>query len=440
MNLKPTTRRAFITLVGGAVTASMLAGCSGSPTGGDISGKASYWYLTGQPGEGVRSGAIERFNKANPDTPIAGTSFSNEVYPTKLRTAIGAGQGPTLIWGWGGGGLREFVKNNQVEDLTQLVEGTPELRDRIFSSAFDAGTVDGKIYALPGESTAAVVLYYNKKVFEKVGAEPPKTWDDVMSLVETFKGAGVAPFALAGQSRWTEMMYVEYLVDRIGGPAIFQNVLEGKPNAWSDPAVIDALTKIQDLVRAEGFVKGFSSIAPDSSADLALLHTGKAAMLLQGTWTYGSLKEDGGDFVSSGNLGYTSFPIVEGGKGDPSMVVGNPAQYISISSTATEAQKETAKKFLTSNWLDEEEAAGWVKTGQVPVLNGVNKLFESSDDKQFLDFLYNSASEAKPFVQTWDQALSPAATEVLLDNISNLFQLSITPEQWVESMNKAIGQ
>ena len=30
--------------------------------------------------------------------------------------------------------------------------------------------------------------------------------------------------------------------------------------------------------------------------------------------------------------------------------------------------------------------------------------------------------------------------EVLLDNISKLFQLSITPEQWIENMNKATGK
>jgi len=39
--------------------------------------------------------------------------------------------------------------------------------------------------------------------------------------------------------------------------------------------------------------------------------------MLHGTWTYGGMKTDGGDFVSSGNLGYMNFPAVEGGKGDP---------------------------------------------------------------------------------------------------------------------------
>ena len=48
--------------------------------------------------------------------------------------------------------------------------------------------------------------------------------------------------------------------------------------------MIETCTKIQDLVKANGFIKGFSSIAADTNADQALLYTGKAAMMLHGSW------------------------------------------------------------------------------------------------------------------------------------------------------------
>lgn len=433
-------RRVLAALGAGIATVALLAACGTGPTGGPSADGASYWYLTGQPAEAVRAGSVERFNTDHPDTPITGTSFANEVYSSKLRTAMGAGEGPTLIFGWGGGGLREFAEAGQVADLTDFVEENPELKERFFESTWGAATVDDKIYAIPGETTSTVVLYFNKAVFEEAGVEPPETWDDVLDLVEVFKAKGIAPFALAGQSRWTEMMYVEYMVDRIGGPQIFQNVLDGKPDAWSDPAVLDALTKLQDLVKAGGFVDGFSSIAPDSGADLALLYTGKAAMLVQGTWTYGSFVEDGGDFVQNGDLGFTTFPIVEGGKGDPSMIVGQPAQYLSISADATEEERETAESFILDNWLDEEETEGWVGTGQVPVRSGSQELLAESDNADFLTFLYETASEAKPLQQHWDQALPASDTEAMLDNISKLFQLAITPQEWVDNMNATIGR
>ena len=109
------------------------------------------------------------------------------------------------------------------------------------------------------------------------------------------------------------------------------------------------LTEIQNLVKANGFIKGFSSITADSNADQALLYTGKAAMMLHGSWTYGNMATNGGDFVSGGHLGYMNFPPVDGGKGDPSDTVGNPGQYLSISSKATDAEKEIAKKFFATD-------------------------------------------------------------------------------------------
>ena len=202
---------------------------------------------------------------------------------------------------------------------------------------------------MPCETVQPIVLYYNKTVFDKVGVQPPQSWGDIMDLVPKFNAAGIAPFSLGGQSRWTNMMWLEFLFDRIGGPEVFQAVFDGKKDAWSNPAAIQALTKMQKLVKADGFIKGFSSITADSNADQALLYTGKAAMMLHGSWTYGSMATDGGDFVSGGHLGYMNFPPVEGGKGDPTNTVGNPGQYLSISSKATDdAEGRSAKKFFAT--------------------------------------------------------------------------------------------
>jgi len=451
VDLKMTTRRGFLGLAAGAAAATTLAACGGkAPTqtgaGGDAGAGApaagagaTHWFLTGQPGQGIRENTVKRFNAANPDTKIKYTEFQNDAYKTKVKTAIGAGKGPTIIWGWGGGPLRGYVQNNEVEDLTPFFTENPDVKKRLFPSSFAAGSVNGKIYAMPAETVAPIVLYYNKKLFDQVGAQPPKTWGDIMSLVDKFNGAGIAPFSLGGQSRWTNMMWLEFLLDRIGGSQVFQNVFEGKANAWSDPAVTEMLTKIQDLVKAKGFIKGFSSITADSNADQALLYTGKAAMMLHGAWTYGSMKSDGGDFVTGGHLGYMNFPTVEGGKGDPSDTVGNPGQYLALSSKASDADKATAKKFFATAVLADAEVAEWVKSGNVPIVQGADKQF-AGGDADFLKFVYQVSSNAKNFAQSWDQALNPSAAETLLDNIAKLFQLSITPQQWVDSMNKVIGK
>jgi raffinose/stachyose/melibiose transport system substrate-binding protein len=49
-------------------------------------------------------------------------------------------------------------------------------------------------------------------------------------------------------------------------------------------------------------------------------------------------------------------------------------------------------------------------------------------------------AQAPNFQQSWDQALSPAQAETLLNNIDQLFLLKITPEQFATAMNATIGK
>lgn len=432
------SRRTLLGLAAGVPLSAALAACGSSGPGGD--GGATYWYLSGQPQEGARAGAVDTFNKAHPKGRIKDTTFQNDAYKTKIKTAIGAGQAPTIIWGWGGGTLRTYVEAGQVEDLTSWFGEHSDVRKGLFPSSFGAATVDGRIYAMPCEVVQPIILYYNRRVFDQVGVKPPQSWGDVMALVPRFNAKGIAPFSLGGQSRWTSMMWLEFLFDRIGGPEVFQAIMEGEKNAWSHPDAIAALTKLQELVKADGFVKGFSSITADSNADQALLYRGKAAMMLHGAWSYGIQQADGGDFVPSGGLGYMNFPPVDGGKGDPGNTVGNPAQYLSISSKAGAEEKRTAKEFFASGVLQEDETKRWIDNGSVPIRLGTEKLLATSKNADFLQFTYDLASEAEVFGQSWDQALRPAAAETLLSNIAKLFQLSVSPQQFASALNAATAK
>ncbi|WP_459642018.1 extracellular solute-binding protein [Kineococcus sp. NUM-3379] len=443
MDRKNSSRRSFLGLVlATPLAAGTLTACSGgtSGPGQSAAGEASIWYLSGQPAEGVRKTSVDAFNEGHPDGKIKATFFANDDYKTKIRTAVGAGQAPTLIWGWGGGTLAGYAEANQVEDLTSFFEENADLKGKIIDSAWGAGTVDGKVYAMPMQTMAPIVLFYNKRLFTQVGAQPPQTWDDLLALVATFKGAGIAPISLAGQSRWTTMMWLEFLFDRVGGPELFTSIFEGQADAWSNPDSIKALTMAQDLVKAGGFVEGFNSVVADQNADQALLYTDKAAMMLHGTWTYGSMKSDGGDFVSGGNLGYLNFPAVTGGKGDPSNTVGNPAQYLSIYSEASDEQKEIARTYLKEGVTADAEVEGWIGVGEVPVFKGIEDKLAASENPEWVTWVYEVALNAKSFQQSWDQALSPAAAEELLNNIAQLFELSITPEQFATNMNAVLDK
>lgn len=442
MEHKLASRRSFLSLAVTAPLAALaLSACGTSGPGSSSAGAgASMWSTSGEPNETIRKNSVDAFAKANPGNDIKVTFFQNDAYKTKIKTAIGAGQAPTIIYGWGGGTLKSYADASQVEDLTSWFAENPAVKDKLFPSSFGAATINGKIYAMPATTVQPIIFYYNKEVFAKAGVQPPKTWDDLMSLVKTFNGLGIAPLSLGGQSRWTSMMWLEYMFDRVGGPAVFNDIYAGKANAWSNPSAIEALTKIQELVAADGFIKGFSSITADSNADQALLFTGKAAMMLHGGWTFGSMKKDGAGFVQAGKLGWVDFPTVAGGKGDPKNTVGNPSNYLSISAKATDAEKSIAKNFFKNGLLSKDEVAAYIKNGSVPIVNGIEDQLAATEDKEFLTYVYNLAKNAPNFQQSWDQALTPTAAEALLSNIDQLFVKSVTPAQFAANMNATIGK
>jgi raffinose/stachyose/melibiose transport system substrate-binding protein len=434
-----TTLGAVAVLLGTVACGSSGPANDGDTGGDDAGGTATAWALTGGDEATFRASEKE-WNAGHADQQVKFTYYANDAYKQKIRTAVGAGDPPTLIFGWGGGILKSYIDAGQIADLSEDVKKDPALSSRFLPSIAATGILDGKTYALPNNGMQPVLIFYNKDVFAKVGVQPPKTWDELMALVPKFKDAGIAPFALGGQSKWPNLMWEEYLVDRIGGPEVFDAIAAGKPDAWSHPAVLEANRKIQELVDAGGFVKGFSSIAADSNADAALVYTGRAAMVLQGSWNFPAIKTARPDFVKSGKLGYMPFPAVTGGKGDPANVAGNPANFWSISAKASAGQKAAALAYLKDGLLNDSYVDALLKGGSVPGVTGIESKLAGTEDPAYLNEVYKMAKDAPHFQLSWDQALSPAQADALLTNLDQLFLKQITPEQFSANMNATIGK
>lgn len=420
-----------------AVVVTLTGAACGTSGPSATSGGATAWALTGGDEQTFRT-SFDSWNKTHPDAAVTPTFFANDAYKQKIRTALGANQGPTLLFSWGGGTLKSWVDAGKVLDLSDKVAADPQLAGRFLPSVTKTGVVGDKTYALPNNAMQPVVLYYNKELFTRVGAEPPKTWDDLMSLVAKFKSAGVAPFSLGGQSKWPMLMWLEYLVDRIGGPQVFADIAANKLDSWSHPAVLQANAMIQQLVDAGGFVNGFASIATDSNADLALLYTGKAAMYLMGSWAYPTIKTANAGFIKDGKLGHIPFPAVPGGKGDPAGIVGNPANFWSISATASDAQKQAALSYLKDGMMNPQYVDALLAGGAVPPVKGLESKISAAPDGDYLSALYRLAGDAPSFQLSWDQALDPGQADALLTGLSQVFLKQVTPQQFSDTMNKTI--
>ncbi|MGP5291442.1 extracellular solute-binding protein [Brachybacterium tyrofermentans] len=422
------------------LSALSLAACGTSGPGGSGSGgadSAGYWALSGEPNETITEDTVTAFNELGKGS-IELTFFQNDAYKQKIRTAIGAGEAPAVITGWGGGGLRTYAEEEQVDDLTDWLGENAEVKDRFIESVWAAATVDEQVYAMPTGAAQPIILFHNKTVLENIGAEAPESWEDLLGAIEKAHSAGVAPISLAGQSRWTSMMWLEYLLDRVGGPDVFARIAAGEPDSWLDDAVVEMGKKVEELLEAKAFVEGFESMAADSNTDQALMWSDKAALMLHGGWTYGGMKSGGGSFVQDGRLGYGPFPTIEGGKGELTNLVGNPAGYVSLSSTATDEQKTVAKAFFAEGLMTDAVSEALIESGSVPVVKGQDEALAASDDADYLQWVYTSMQDAPSFTQSWDQALQPTAAEELLVNTEQLFLGKLSPEQFAENMNATL--
>jgi raffinose/stachyose/melibiose transport system substrate-binding protein len=422
-----------------AAAAVALAAC-GSGTG---SGKATpsaaggttatMWLVT--TGPSPANDAIQKlasdFSKSHPGDHITVNFVENQSFKQKIQLAMGAGNPPTIFWTWGGGILQQYIKAGDVQSLG----ANPSWASSFLPSSLGAVTYNGQLYGVPVEGTQPVYFFYNKQIFSKYHLTFPTTWSSLLSTIATLKSHGVTPISLAEGDQWPGLMYLEYLTDRAGGPDVAKALQSNTAGGWSNPAVIKALTYIQDLVKAGAFQTGYQSLKFSGGGSDALVYSGRAAMQLMGDWDVSSIMGASKSFVTGGNLGMASFPSVPGGTGDPADLAGNTASYVAISSRATAAQKSVAEAFFKEALTSSDYAKAQVQAGEVPVTSGATSLFAGQDLQSYDTTIYNSVQTAPSFQYSWDQAMTPKVANVLLTNLAQVFALTMTPQQFASQMN-----
>jgi xylobiose transport system substrate-binding protein len=411
--------------MGAATLAVTVAGCGSSKSAASSpTGSTQFWTLQ-DPTNTVQQTAVDSFNSTG-NGKVSMSVIASDGYKDKLRTGMSSSKMPGMFFNWGGGSLNDYVKAGKLVKLDTALES------HFLPSALAAGKVDGKLVGIPCRGTQPVFLFYNKKVFTKAGVQPPETWSDLTDLVKVFKRKGITPFALAGSgtSSWTELMWVEYLVDRLAGPELFQKIQSGDWTQWKDPAVLKTAQMIRDLVDSGAFGKSFGSVNYGAGGTSTLLSKGKAAMVLMGSWEYAVQQGADADFAKNG-LGYVPFPSVEGGKGNPNNIVGNPTNYISVTTSAPE---KTAAAFLKTTYSD-AYVQGLVEKGEVPVTTNAKALLAKAPDPAYAAFQYDLVESAPAFTQSWDQALGLTLGTPLLTEIQKLFNGQSTPDRFVSAVS-----
>lgn len=296
---------------------------------------------------------IEEFNAQNNGYRIEVTSaaLSNNEYDTKLNAAIAAGKTPDIFFADPGPKMGKFVEAGVVMDLTDVLAKEADWKATFQDGIFDGLTYDGKIMAVPLNFATACV-FYNTKIFEEVGVQPPTTWKEFIDVCAKIKAAGYSPITASGVDAWCIGILGGYLCDRAGGPDNLKAVLDGS-GKFTDASYITAGNKLKELADNGYFQDTFLGDGNDQAT--ANFYTGKAAMLVQGSWAIGQI--NGNAPEAEETTGVFTFPKLEDGTGDvnrwiaktdnlcigkDSQVVDGIVEFLKLLTSET-AQKETAE-------------------------------------------------------------------------------------------------
>ncbi|MGL5962932.1 MAG: sugar ABC transporter substrate-binding protein [Fusobacteriaceae bacterium] len=331
--------------------------------------KATEIVLWEQMEPGVRDlylKKVEAFNTANPDIKVSVTHYSNEDLRTQFLSAAQTGQGPDLAYG-----PNDFAGIFQVagliKPLTEVLN--PNLLANFSSEALKSGEVNGKLYALPEFEGNHIALLYNKKLVP----EAPKNFDEFIAIAQANQKIDTANKANSTYGflyNEKEPFWFVGLYNGFGG-AVFNDKNEPTLN---NPAMVDALQFAHDI--RNKYKIGEAGMDYDMSSEL--FKQGKAAMILNGAWSWSEYLKDGMD------IGVSYMPLPNG----KTALFYSASKGYSVSENTKAEKYEAINKFFEYIYTPENNADISLASSQVPVIKAAKDLPSVKND-----FLMNAATD-----------------------------------------------
>ena len=298
-----------------------LSGCSaGSGDSADGKVTLTMWHnSTTGPGKKYWVDTAAAFEKKNPDVTIKIQSVQNEEMDGKLQTALNSGDAPDIFMARGGGKLADVVKAGQAMDLTDGI--TAESKDAVGNS-LSAFEIDGKNYGVP-LSVLPSGIFYSADLFAQAGVSaPPTSIDELESVNEQLKTAGIDPIAVGAKDAWPAAHWYYNFALR----ACSQDALDeaATSRSFDDDCWLEAGKNLQAFIDSKPFNDGFLTTTAQQGAgsSAGLLANKQASMELMGAWDPGVIASLTPDEKPLADLKWFPFPEVPGGAGEAGAMMG----------------------------------------------------------------------------------------------------------------------
>jgi ABC-type glycerol-3-phosphate transport system substrate-binding protein len=342
---------------------------------------------------------VDGFSAKNADIDLEYVALGNDPLKDKTKVAMAANTGlPDIFQTWGGSVMGSYADAGRLLDLTSDLRSVPGS-----AAAASAMTWKGKIFGV-APFFAIAGVFVNENIFKANSLTVPTTVDAMAKAAEALKAKGLQPFAVGAKDKWPALAMYMYLTDRYGGD-IFTQAAARKARFDSAPFV-KAAQLYQDWAK-----KGYFGDQPlgEAYGDAnQLMATGKAAMQVTGSWMCASYAS--ADFTDQ-TIGFYPFPIISGGKGPATDVMG--MTDIGYAATAQAAGKRAAVvRFMKYAMSPDAAQAEPGRVTSVPGVKAPSRITEMAS---------GVFGKAKMIQFWWDQNLPPAVTTPLNDSIQTFF-------------------
>jgi multiple sugar transport system substrate-binding protein len=316
--------------------------------------------------------------------------------------------------------MAPFVKAGQFMDVTDVWEENG-LNDSL-SSAAASMTIDGKKWGIP-YTYYQWGIYFNKDVYEQVGAAVPANWDEFIANCEKFSAAGIDCLTTGTKALWPGAGIFDYMNLRTNGYEHHQALTSGEI-AWTDDTVKATFaewSKVQPFITA-------NHAAIDWQDAAALLVQGKAANYVMGNFAVAVFKEGG---MTDENLGFMPFPTI-----NPDVPRAEEAPTDTIHIPAGAKNVDDAKKFLAFLATADAQTKVNEALGQLPINSG-----SSVADDPFIKAGFELLSTTPGGIAQFFDRDAPA--EMAKIGMEGFQQFMVQPDQLdaiLERLEKARGR
>jgi multiple sugar transport system substrate-binding protein len=394
-------RKRFIVAVAGITAALAVAAAQNQKT------QVVYWQYDFASKVALVNELIAEFNKANPDIEVKQETFPYDNYIAKVKSAVGAGQGPdvtNLFYGW----LPDWTASKLLQPLPSSFPAK-QLEDRV-GSLMKASKIENQYYAVP-TAVRVLAVFYNKDLFRAAGiTKTPRTWEEMEAAAKKIQKVENGKVSVAGWAIQPEgqdhHLFREVLSRQWGGKPY---TTDFKKIAYNSAQGLEAFKWFTGLIERGAATRGLDLFPGSGNAYRDSFIAGRAGMIVDGSFAIGAIR-------SGAKFDWGVFEL-------PTRTVGGvKANFGSywvhgLTPNAKGAKLEASTKWLRFLTSDDVQRRWLTKVGELPANTALGATPELRKDPVFGPFIAGIPfAKATFFVDEAGQrkALSDAMNSVWL--------------------------